>query len=165
MFSCPKPRTPHCLYAGWGQLHHRSPTVLCRWGVAQPKGEHPLNADCYAVVVPLQCRYVHYRGKYRHYSGNRHYSAYCHSWLFPSGVQFHRHYSGQPALYRDRRTSTRPKPATSCYQPLPTLTPCKHTQAVKIPEINRTQNTRLSARYRDTEASIFMGCVWGGIPA
>ena len=37
-----------------------------------------------AVVVPLQCRYVHCRGEYRHYSSNRHYSAHCHSWFFAS---------------------------------------------------------------------------------
>ena len=36
------------------------------------------------VAVPLQCRYVHYRRKNRHYIGNRHYSAYRHYWLFPS---------------------------------------------------------------------------------
>ena len=35
-------------------------------------------------MVPLKCRYVHYKEKYRHYSGNRHYSTYCHYWLFPS---------------------------------------------------------------------------------
>ena len=29
----------------------------------------------------VQC--VHYRGKYRHYSGNRHYSAHCDCWRFP----------------------------------------------------------------------------------
>ena len=29
-----------------------------------------------AVGVHLQCRYVHYRGKYQQYSGNRHYSAH-----------------------------------------------------------------------------------------
>ena len=37
-----------------------------------------------AVVVSLSCRYVHYRGKCRHCTGNQHYSAWCHYWLFPS---------------------------------------------------------------------------------
>ena len=43
---------------------------------------------------------MHYRGKYRHYGGNRHYSAYCQYWLFPSvrsdftgTVAGNRHYS------------------------------------------------------------------------
>ena len=34
--------------------------------------------------APVWCRHVHYRGKYRHYLGNRRYSAYCHYRLFPS---------------------------------------------------------------------------------
>ena len=40
--------------------------------------------------------------KYRHYySGNRHYSSHCHSWLISILVcakRFHRHYSGQTSL-------------------------------------------------------------------
>ena len=35
------------------------------------------------VLARLLCRYVHYRVKYRHYSGNPHYSTYCHYWLCP----------------------------------------------------------------------------------
>ena len=37
-----------------------------------------------ASVVPPKCLCAHYRGKYRHYVGNRHYTAYCHYWWFPS---------------------------------------------------------------------------------
>ena len=45
---------------------------------------------------------MHYIGKYRHYIGNRHYSAHSHYWLFPEcAKRFHRHCSGQSALYRD----------------------------------------------------------------
>ena len=53
-----------------------------------------------AVAVPLLRRYMHYRGKYRHYIDNRHYSAYGHYWLFPyvprdltGVVAVNRHYS------------------------------------------------------------------------
>ena len=56
--------------------------------------------NCKTVVVPLKCRYVHYRGKYWHYSGNREYSANCHDLLFPSvpsdftgTIAGNRHYS------------------------------------------------------------------------
>ena len=59
-------------------------------------------------VIPLQRRYVHYRGKYRHYRGTRHYSAYCHCWLI-CAKRFYRHYSacdsdysGQAALLFNR---------------------------------------------------------------
>ena len=52
------------------------------------------------VVVPLYCRYVHYRGKYPHYSDNRHYSAHCYYWLSPyvlcdfkGTIAGNRHYS------------------------------------------------------------------------
>ena len=49
-------------------------------------------------VVPLQCRIVHYRGKYRHYSGNRCYSAYCHYPCSTYAEGLHMHCRGQPAL-------------------------------------------------------------------
>ena len=52
------------------------------------------------VLIPLWCRYVHYRGKYRQCcSSDRHYSTYCHYWLLPY-VQndFTGTIEGRPAL-------------------------------------------------------------------
>ena len=43
---------------------------------------------------------MHYKEKYRHYGGNRHYSVHCQYWLFPSmpsdltgTIKGNRHYS------------------------------------------------------------------------
>ena len=42
---------------------------------------------------------MHYRGKNRHNSGNRHCSTCCHCWFLPSvPKRFHTQYSGHPAL-------------------------------------------------------------------
>ena len=61
----------------------------------------------HSLVVPLLCRCLHYRGKYLHYSGNRHYSARCHHVLvvpsvpsdFTGTAAGNRHYKGEPLLY------------------------------------------------------------------
>ena len=61
------------------------------------------------VVVPLQCRFVHYRGTYRQHSGNRRYSAVLTQPIVPiCPKRNHRRYIRKSALLnrRDRRTTT-----------------------------------------------------------
>ena len=71
------------------------------------------NRQLYCCLVLLQWKwsryspaYVHYGGKYRHCSGNRHYSAYCHCWLFLSvprdftgTIAGNRHYRGTTTVF------------------------------------------------------------------
>ena len=89
---------------GLGFIIEHIPAILSKLGqtLFSPPVVSSLIMYLYGVVVPLiVCRYVHHRGKCRHYSGNRHYSACCHSWLLPSApndftgtVAGDRHYRG-----------------------------------------------------------------------
>ena len=55
--------------------------------------------------------------KYRHYIGNRHYSAYYHCWLLVVTIcakRFHGRYSGQLALLNRRHRETTAAPGIYC---------------------------------------------------